>query len=55
MTATFISAGIYLALSLAVPYKMLQIEDVSDYNEDTALDSRQVENVLARGDKNKLV
>ncbi|KAL2275083.1 hypothetical protein FJTKL_02536 [Diaporthe vaccinii] len=55
LTATFISAGIYLALSLAFPYKTLRIEDVSDYNEDTALDSRQVENVLARGDKNQLV
>lgn len=56
LTATFISAGTYLALSLlALPYKMLDIEDVSNYNEESGLNSGQVENMLVGGDKKQLV
>lgn len=51
MTATFISAGIYVALSLLVPpYQTILIENVPGYNADTDLNNGRAENMLADAD-----
>lgn len=51
LTATFISAGIYVALSFLVPpHQTLLVEDVPGYEEDTDFNSGRAENILADAD-----
>ncbi|KAK2602958.1 hypothetical protein N8I77_009452 [Diaporthe amygdali] len=55
LTATFISATVYLALSLlAPPYKTLLVENVPGHDDDLGVHNCDVPSKLAEGDESKL-